>query len=233
MAKTISVRIIRPIDPKPGFIDTHFDFLQKHLAKLVNGLSNESRVFQFNGLVSESTGVSDIPTRIIQKVLSSDFIIAVTSGLNPNVMFELGLRLAQRKPTIIIQDDSTELPFDINTFEVLSYPRMFEANKLPTFDKNFREKFIGTWEDFEINHGATSYIAKLDGSNLVDPEINKMSLNEAAESMGKMLQYMQDNFILVKTDDIFDTIDFNHSVQVTPETAAELNKIKHNYNSRN
>jgi len=39
-------------------------------------------------------------------------IVCDISGRNPNVMFELGLRLAFDKPAIIIKDEITPYSFD-------------------------------------------------------------------------------------------------------------------------
>ncbi len=52
----------------------------------------------------------------------SDIVIADISGNNPNVMYELGLRHAQIKPTIIVKrkNMSTNIPFDITTIRIIS-----------------------------------------------------------------------------------------------------------------
>ncbi len=63
-------------------------------------------------LVSDSDDVGVIQKRIIQNIYNSDIVICDVSGKNPNVMFELGMRLAFDKPTIIIKDDCTDYSFD-------------------------------------------------------------------------------------------------------------------------
>jgi len=48
-------------------------------------------------------------------IYKADVVIADIATLNPNVMYELGIRHAfKRRPTIIIKDDSCKIPFDIN-----------------------------------------------------------------------------------------------------------------------
>lgn len=45
-------------------------------------------------LVSDADDVGVIQKRIVQNIYSSDIIVCDVSGKNPNVMFELGMRLA-------------------------------------------------------------------------------------------------------------------------------------------
>jgi len=54
-----------------------------------------------------------ITAQIIQLTVESPLVIADLSGRNPNVLYELGIRHAARKPVIQIASDSADLPFDI------------------------------------------------------------------------------------------------------------------------
>ena len=54
-----------------------------------------------------------ITNQIMVRLVNSDLVIADLTGLNSNVMYELGVRHAAGKPTVIIADRGTKLPFDI------------------------------------------------------------------------------------------------------------------------
>lgn len=54
-----------------------------------------------------------IDSHIIELIFDAELVIADLTGLNPNVMYELGIRHAVAKPTIHMVSGSTELPFDI------------------------------------------------------------------------------------------------------------------------
>jgi hypothetical protein len=59
-------------------------------------------------------------------------------------MFELGLRLAFDKPTIIVKDDKTGYSFDTGSIEHLTYPRDLRFSKIVEFKERLAEKIKAT-----------------------------------------------------------------------------------------
>lgn len=63
-----------------------------------------------------------ITTQIFYYLAKSEFCIADISGLNANVMYELGIAHTLEKPTITITSDESErVPFDIASYRYISY----------------------------------------------------------------------------------------------------------------
>jgi|GEM_PF-3402047 hypothetical protein len=71
--------------------------------------------------VDEQVTAGDVIAGIHQHVRSSDFGYVVLTGLNPNVMYELGLLHQAAKPTIILSDAETVVPFDVRSLMRLEY----------------------------------------------------------------------------------------------------------------
>jgi hypothetical protein len=97
-------------------------------------------------LVSDADDIGVIHNRIIENIYSSDIVICDVSCKNANVMFELGMRLAFDKPTIIIKDDLTGYSFDTSLIEHLEYPRDLRFNSILKFKENLGKKLKATYE---------------------------------------------------------------------------------------
>lgn len=84
---------------------------------------------------------------VVQAIADSDLIVADLSTANPNVYYELGLAHAFRKPVILLAQDIDEVPFDLQSYRILTYAthfsRMNEArNELCELAKGAREETV-------------------------------------------------------------------------------------------
>ncbi len=91
-------------------------------------------------LVSESSDVGVIQKRIVQNLYDNKVVVCDISARNPNVMFELGMRLAFDKPVIIIKDDVTPYSFDTSPVEHLTYPRDLRFSAIVEFKEKLTKK---------------------------------------------------------------------------------------------
>jgi len=69
----------------------------------------------------EVSGPGLIIADIVREIATSQLIIADISPANPNVYFEVGYALALGKPTLLLAQKGTALPFDVAGFRVLFY----------------------------------------------------------------------------------------------------------------
>jgi hypothetical protein len=93
-------------------------------------------------------GSDVIQSTIVNELLEADLVIADLTDHNPNVLFELGLRMAQEKPVALIKAAGTGRVFDVdNMLRVHEYqPHLWRSTveiDLPDLVKHIR----ATWDN--------------------------------------------------------------------------------------
>jgi hypothetical protein len=144
--------IVMPISEIDGCTENHW----KEVYNII-GQSIEKANFAAN-LVSNSDDVGVIQKRIIQNLYDNPIVIVDVSGKNPNVMFELGLRLAFDKPTIIIKDDKTQYSFDTSPIEHIEYPRDLRFIKIVEFKDKLTDKIIQTYKKAKADDNFSTFL---------------------------------------------------------------------------
>jgi hypothetical protein len=94
------------------------------------------------------TGSDVIQQTIVNDLLDADLVVADLTEHNPNVMFELGLRMMQDKPIALIRAKGTPGIFDVdNMLRVYDYdPNLWPSTiekDVPTLTKHI----AGSWEN--------------------------------------------------------------------------------------
>jgi nucleoside 2-deoxyribosyltransferase len=136
--------IIMPISPMPGYPAEHWSEVKNIIIEATQQV--EGHKFKTE-IVSNSDGEIDvIHKRIIQNLYNADIVICDISGKNPNVLFELGMRLAFDKPTILIKDDQTDFIFDTGVIEHITYPKDLRFSKIVNFKKELALRIKQTYE---------------------------------------------------------------------------------------
>ena len=65
-----------------------------------------------------------IHSTIVNEIIDADMCVCDLSEHNPNVLFELGMRLAHEKPVALIHAEGTQRVFDVdNILRVLAYKK--------------------------------------------------------------------------------------------------------------
>lgn len=164
--------IVMPIASMGDYSESHWADVYSILKEAVNLSGYEAR------LVSESKDSTVIPKSIVQNLYDDDIVICDVSGKNPNVMFELGMRLAFDKPVVLIKDSVTGYSFDTSTIEHLSYPRDLRYSEIQRFKTKLAEKIIATYKASKeqgyrsfLSNFATIKIARLEQTTLSESEV--------------------------------------------------------------
>jgi hypothetical protein len=162
--------IVMPISSIDGCSESHWSDVLEILTETIEESGFKAQ------LVSFGDDIGVIQKRIIQNLYDNPIVICDVSGKNPNVMFELGIRLAFDKPTIIVKDDKTTYSFDTSPIEHLEYPRDLRFNKIVEFKESLLEKIKKTYER-SVNDKEYSTFLKHFGEFKVS-KINKKEVPE-------------------------------------------------------
>jgi hypothetical protein len=167
------------------------DYSESHWKDVLSIISQAVSMANFGAkMVSEADETTLIHKTIVQNLYDNPIVICDVSGKNPNVMFELGLRLAFDKPTIIIKDDVTSFSFDTGTIEHLSYPRDLRFQKIVDFKEKLSAKIVATVEAAKspmystfLKHFGKFTIAKLEEKEVSIPEFLAEELKSIRQSI--------------------------------------------------
>lgn len=142
--------VIMPISNHPDYDNDHFTRVYNYLIKPACESAGYKPV-----RADDSIKTDHITITILQQIIGADIAICDMSSRNANVFYELGMRQAFNKKTVLIRDASTAIPFDIQDLRTLEY------------DKNLRVDNIKKSID-EISK------AIKETENMTDEEINSM-----------------------------------------------------------
>ena len=167
--------IIMPISSIDNCSETHWKEVKGIITDAVEAAGFEAQ------LVSEANDSGIIQKRIVQNLYKNDIVICDVSCKNRNVMFELGMRLAFDKPTIIVMDNMTKYSFDTAPIEHLGYPRDLSYYQILDFKKTLTEKIKGTI-DAAKQPDYTTFLKNFGEFQVATIENKKGSLDEVVLS---------------------------------------------------
>lgn len=165
--------IIMPISSIDGCSESHWADVMEIISSCVKDAGFEANI------VSNADDVGVIHKRIVQNLYDNPIVVCDVSCRNPNVMFELGMRLAFDKPTIIIKDDKTSYSFDTSSIEHIEYPRDLRFNKIKEFKIKLTEKIKSTYKKSSEDPNFSTFlknfgefkVAKIDTKEVSQQEI--------------------------------------------------------------
>ena len=175
MTRKASAFVIMPLSDE--FNSVYTDFIQNSL----NEVGYE--VERADDIESQRSILSDI----LEKINTSNLIVADLTSVNPNVFYELGLAHALRKPVILLTQDIEEVPFDLQSYRLVEYSTHFAQiqdakDKLKSYGEGFLNGTVAFGNPVTDFLGTTYSI---DGPNVDrqdDMAVEKESENGEAES---------------------------------------------------
>lgn len=180
--------IVMPISACDDCSDLHWIDVKKIISSSIVEAGLQAN------LVSEADEVGVIHRTIIQNLYENPIVVCDVSGKNPNVMFELGLRLAFDKATIIIKDDKTDYSFDTSVIQHITYPRDLRHNMVEDFKNKLAEKIKSTYlKSIEDKNYSTflKHFHQIKASKLGQTEVSEQQfVLEELKRLGQAMQVL-------------------------------------------
>jgi len=171
-SKSMKCGIIMPIAQ-------HSDYPQDHWKDVLNILIEAISETEFeSSLVSDDPAIGLIHDRIVTNLYTNEIVICDVSSKNPNVMFELGLRLAFDKPTIIIKDELTGFSFDTGIIEHIPYPSSLRFSQIVHFKAELIKRIKATYETSKTDTSYSPFLKSF-GKRIVPAKIDGQEISES------------------------------------------------------
>lgn len=149
-----------------------------HWVQVCNIIKKAVKAAGLNGrMVNESDDVAIIHRNIVQNIYSNPMIVCDISHKNPNVMLELGMRLAFGKHVVIIKDDKTTIPFDTGVIETLTYPRDLRYPVIESFIPQLADKIKST-HHAAINNEKSTFLNQFSSIHVASIESKEVELSK-------------------------------------------------------
>jgi len=134
--------IIMPISDPEGYDSGHFKHVYDNIIKPA---CKKADYKAYRADDNESTNM--IHDVILKKILNAPMAVCDLSSLNPNVMFELGIRQAFDKPVVLIQEKGTKRVFDLAPIKTIEYPKGMVYHEVIAFQEKLSIAIKSTFEE--------------------------------------------------------------------------------------
>lgn len=164
--------LIMPIAAFGDYPQSHWSSVEEILREALDDAGYEAK------LVSQENASGVIHQRIITNLYTNEIVVCDVSARNPNVMFELGMRLAFDKPTIIIKDDDTPFSFDISAIEHIQYPRSLVYSDIVKFKSELSKRVKETAEAAKTDKSYSTFLKHVSGVQPAKIEIQEVPIQQ-------------------------------------------------------
>lgn len=214
--------IIMPIADQEGYDKGHFNKVYEDLFKVACNKSGFKAI-----RADEVKQTNLIHLDILQKLIESPMAICDLSNRNPNVLFELGLRQAFDKPTVLVQECGTPKIFDISPLRYTEYRKELKYREVLEDQDFIAEALSATKEATDKGEGINSIVSLLSLSS--PASLKDVSDNDTAKMMQIIMSEMND----LRTDFRHTLRRMSEKEMVTSEMSArfemEFDRARHDY----
>ncbi|GAB3233026.1 hypothetical protein GCM10027346_20680 [Hymenobacter seoulensis] len=216
--------IIMPIAGSTEYPAEHWAQVKSIISEAVRDAGYEAR------LVSDGNNSSIIHSRIVTNIYQDEIVVCDVSNRNPNVMLELGLRLASQKPVIVIKDDVTPYSFDSSPIEHIPYPKGLDYYSINEFKRKLTAR-IHSDLDAVKKAGYKSFLDSfsIPHLSLGSLKTEELGLKDYLEAMESRIVENIESRLPSKQDKSSPTSHLKPYVNYTPRFTPEIEAVIHKY----
>lgn len=164
---------------------------------------------------------------IIPPIYEADIVLADLTGLNPNVMYELGIAHSFNKKTIMItRDDLSGLPFDLKQYRAKDYSTHFKKfyDLIAYLEKNLKGARDGS---VIFNNPVGDFMdhSKIAPEELFRKEIIKVDIPEGEKGFLDFLAEIEEDTQMMTTDIQKMSSEMEEMNAGVSECTAEINRV--------
>lgn len=186
------IGLIMPISNTDGYKENHWRQVREILEDSIVSVEEAMNIKCECLVVSDIAGTEKIIQKnIVTNIYDSDLIICDVSSLNPNVLFELGMRLAFDKQVIIVKDEKTDYMFDTNIIFHTNYDSNLNYIAIKEFKENLHEDIKKALSAGKENAG---YLDAFGDIKVKEMRTEEMDVQSAMEIMMSQLGSLQSEF---------------------------------------
>lgn len=169
---------IMPIADHPDYDNGHFGRVYNHLIKPACERAGFKVVRADDAKASHM-----IMFDILKNIVECDMAICDLSSKNANVFYELGLRQAFNKKTILITDGRTNTPFDITGFRYVKYDHTLRVDNVMNDINEIASMLIETNDASDDDVNSIVKLLKIQPAS-----VEHLQLNEKDSLIFEMIQ---------------------------------------------
>ncbi|MGS8101475.1 hypothetical protein [Providencia sp. PROV174] len=182
--------VIMPIADHPDYPKGHFNRVYEYLIKPACKNAGYKAI-----RADDSKASHLIMFDILQNIVKCDMAICDLTTKNANVFYELGLRQAFNKKTILITDGKERAPFDISAFRYITYSPTLRIDETTVDIANITSMLIETENAPESDVNSIVKLLEIEPA-----KIDYKALNSEESMFFKMLMGMNDKLESLSND---------------------------------
>lgn len=126
---------VHPVEPKAFVVMQFSSPYNEVYSEVIKSICDEEHIDVTR--IDEEAGPGLIIQDITRAIREAKVVIADISPVNANVFYEVGFAHALNKPTILLAEKGTKLPFDVSPFRTLFYENSIGGKRI--FEEGLRK----------------------------------------------------------------------------------------------